>query len=485
METSQSSYHAATQRSSWLNEFLWICAGVDREVLRQCPSDHSKYAGIGGTILFTALMAVLSGGYAMSFVFGKPWAGALFGVFWGMLIFNLDRFIVNTMYSDGKVTISWQEFKSGLPRIIMALFLGIVISYPLELKIFDDEIAVKIEEMKADRQREYVEIDQSKLDSLNTVITDMKDKPSTPLTVPTTNKEIAELQDTISDKNIEVDALKKQIMNAESQMRHLRATNVQGHNNKRINEYIKQIRDLRMQSNKCYVEINKRLQKISGMSAEVRKNINNAESIKQKDIAVKQQEAAEIKERINGAKTKYNAILENNFHGLQAQMKAFNAMKEEDSSTRIASWLIMLLFVIIEVAPTFFRMMMEDGPYDDMVRAERHRVRVLATMRRSQINDEVNTEVDISVKKNARRLEAELAANEHVVAKVAEAQTALIERAVELWREVEMSKVEENPGEYIVTSDTMPEEIPTEGSGADLADSPSNEEQAEGQISAV
>lgn len=48
-----------------LNEFLWICAGVDRKVLRQCPTDYAKYAGIGGTILFTALMAMLSGGYAL------------------------------------------------------------------------------------------------------------------------------------------------------------------------------------------------------------------------------------------------------------------------------------------------------------------------------------------------------------------------------------------------------------------------------------
>ena len=44
---------------SGLNEFLWTCAGVNKAVLRKCPSDYAKYAGIGGTILFTALMAML------------------------------------------------------------------------------------------------------------------------------------------------------------------------------------------------------------------------------------------------------------------------------------------------------------------------------------------------------------------------------------------------------------------------------------------
>lgn len=121
----QNSIYDSEKLVEWggfLNEFLWICAGADRKVLRQCPTDYAKYAGIGGTILFTALMAMLSGGYALFSVFNNGYYAFFFGIFWGLLIFNLDRFIVNTMYSDGKVTISWKEFYSGLPRIIMAIF---------------------------------------------------------------------------------------------------------------------------------------------------------------------------------------------------------------------------------------------------------------------------------------------------------------------------------------------------------------------------
>ena len=143
METNRESINFKdenVEETGWINEFLWICAGANRDVLRHCPTDYAKYAGIGGTIFFTALMAMLSGGYAMYFVFESVSTAIAFGIFWGMLIFNLDRFIVNTMYSDGKVTISWREFYSGLPRIIMAIFLGIVISTPLEMKIFEDRI---------------------------------------------------------------------------------------------------------------------------------------------------------------------------------------------------------------------------------------------------------------------------------------------------------------------------------------------------------
>jgi len=99
----------------WLNEFLWVCAGANREVLRQCPTDYAKYAGTGGTILFTAIMAAISGGYAISFVFQNAplYVPFGFGIIWGLMIFNLDRFMVNTMYSDGKHTISKAEFLGG------------------------------------------------------------------------------------------------------------------------------------------------------------------------------------------------------------------------------------------------------------------------------------------------------------------------------------------------------------------------------------
>ncbi len=133
--------------AGWFKEFSWWCAGADRGLLRMCPGDHSKYTGIGTVILFTAIMAFFSSSFALSYVF-KPETqsdnfstiGIIAGSVWAAMIFFLDRFITNTMYSDGKVTISWEEFCGGLPRILIAIFLGIVISAPLELKIFNDEI---------------------------------------------------------------------------------------------------------------------------------------------------------------------------------------------------------------------------------------------------------------------------------------------------------------------------------------------------------
>jgi len=93
--------------------------------------------------------------------------------------------------------------------------------------------------------------------------------------------------------------------------------------------------------------------------------------------------------------------------------------------------------------------MMEDGPYDDLLRAEKHRIRVLSEKRISDVNDEVNTAVKISTMKNQKRLEAETLANEDIMKRIASVQSELLQKAISAWREEELKKINENPSAYI------------------------------------
>ena len=54
------------------HRFLWWCAGAHQKLLKKFPSEYSKYAGLGGVILATFILASLSGGYAVHSVFGNP-----------------------------------------------------------------------------------------------------------------------------------------------------------------------------------------------------------------------------------------------------------------------------------------------------------------------------------------------------------------------------------------------------------------------------
>ena len=144
-----------------ITAFFWFCSGAHIETLIKNSTEHNKYVGIGATIFFTALFACLSGGYAMYFVFsGNPAAvvfAIIFGLIWGLAIFNMDRYIVASIKKTGSTN---HQIMQALPRILLAIMIGIIISRPLELKIFDKEIRQKL-------KTSYLNGQRSKIDTLN------------------------------------------------------------------------------------------------------------------------------------------------------------------------------------------------------------------------------------------------------------------------------------------------------------------------------
>src|SRR5699024_10544572 len=90
-------------------------------------------------------MATFAGGYAIHITCDSMEVSVFFALFWGALIFNLDRYIVSTLSAgtSGKV-ISKQNILEATPRLLMAILLGFVIATPLELKLFEKEINAEI-----------------------------------------------------------------------------------------------------------------------------------------------------------------------------------------------------------------------------------------------------------------------------------------------------------------------------------------------------
>ena len=425
-----------------INEFLWLCAGANRKILRQCPTDYAKYAGTGGTILFTAIMAAISGGYAISFVFqDAPLFIPLgFGLLWGLMIFNLDRFMVNTMYSDGKHSISKEEFLGGLPRIILAIFLGIVISTPLEIRVFQDKI---ISQLAIDQGKVGDDVRKAH-DILYQQRKDIEDQ------IATRNNQLTDLRagrlDGISGR---VADKEKELREAENRL--YSETNGDGVTKKK--GYGPAAKQLQNQVDRLNRELaNLRLE-------ERQNNANNQDYIKQRTISV-QKEIEEYNRRLVEVNKKIAEIEEQGREGQKAltgfcaQINALNEIASpfENLSLFLARLFITLLFITIEVIPTLFKMMVAFGPYDDFLHAERHRIRVLSDKRISDLNDGVNTEVQITTKNNRQRLEAEVLANKELIDKITKTQAELLQIALEKWREEELAKINENPSEYIKTN---------------------------------
>jgi hypothetical protein len=131
-----------------LKKFFILCSGSDTDILEHCSNgEQNKYAGIGATVFFTAVMATIAASYALFTVFDNPFIAVSFGVVWGLLIFNLDRFIVSTIKKRDRFM---DEVIQATPRIVLAIIIAVVISKPLELKIFEKEINQVLLEQKND-----------------------------------------------------------------------------------------------------------------------------------------------------------------------------------------------------------------------------------------------------------------------------------------------------------------------------------------------
>lgn len=131
-----------------LQRFFIFCSGADTKILETCSNgERNKYAGIGATVFFTAIMAFIASGYALYTVFDNVYTSIFFGFIWGLLIFNLDRYIVSTIKKRDSFK---SELLQATPRIILAMIIAVVISKPLEMKIFQKEIdQVLLEEKNA------------------------------------------------------------------------------------------------------------------------------------------------------------------------------------------------------------------------------------------------------------------------------------------------------------------------------------------------
>lgn len=141
-----------------VNRILLSCAGVSLDIIKKCPRfELTKYACIGLTIIFTAILAVVSAYFAFSLIFDSTVLVIVASLLWGAIIFNLDRYIVSTMRSSEN---KFREFFKALPRLIIAFLIAVIISKPLEIQIFKSEIEsfllLKKNALLEEAERKYV-----------------------------------------------------------------------------------------------------------------------------------------------------------------------------------------------------------------------------------------------------------------------------------------------------------------------------------------
>jgi hypothetical protein len=125
-----------------LSAFFLFCSGVSKSVLDKCPdTEKVKHVSIGASVLFTGILAMLSSYFAFSLIFEGSYINFFLAFFWGLIIFNLDRYIVATLRKKGDF---WKEVIQISPRLFLSVMIALVVSKPLELQLFKSEIEEKL-----------------------------------------------------------------------------------------------------------------------------------------------------------------------------------------------------------------------------------------------------------------------------------------------------------------------------------------------------
>ncbi|MBK7636262.1 MAG: DUF4407 domain-containing protein [Saprospiraceae bacterium] len=314
-----------------LSSFFIFCSGAVDSILKRCPSDYNKYHGIGATIFFTGVFSAISAGYALYTVFQSYISATIFAILWGMMIFNLDRYIVSGMRKKNNIL---KEIGMALPRVVLAVFIGIVIATPLELKLFESEINAEIGMMQ---------------------------------------QETYKMQDDLLNKRYEADV-------------------------KTVNDEIKLLRDKLTNADQERITRTKEAlaeaDGTGGSKIRAMGNIYKAKSLAaEKSEQDYQLVYSEIKPMLDIQLTKLDEIDQKkkdetatlsraSLTGFASRLKALHRLSDREEAIRIAGLFITILFLIIECSPILVKLISEKSPYDqrvDTLETEYHLANLKAT----------------------------------------------------------------------------------------------------------
>lgn len=410
-----------TPKSNFFMRVLWYAAGGDRYILERATyADQVKYMTLGGVIFATSFMAAMSGGYAFYTIFSPRSFGVedttvftdvvyysiVFGLFWGIMIFNLDRFIVSsTGKGDGTEEITWKEFKGAIPRIIMGTIIAITISKPVEIRMFKTEIDVKLYENQLIAQKKYQDLTNKIYDEkILKIDTDLKklelEKSKVLERIDNLRSERNKVNPTIEDytyENLNNELIRKTI--------------------KRKNPLLKSI------ENEISIT-EKDLDKIEDL------NLGRMTSLKlQRDSLLVRKGAIDIESEVQAKK----------LDGLLERIK----LADEVAGIWI-SLFITLLFMAIELTPIFFKLMLVKSPYDylkdnidELIKAE-NGIYTLYDYHK----DRKGVERDYTVHYNVEKIISEKK-------EAAKAQDILAKYAVEKFIEQKKREIDKNPESFI------------------------------------
>ncbi|WP_433515274.1 DUF4407 domain-containing protein [Nonomuraea sp. CA-143628] len=380
--------------------FLRRFTGVDEKILASVPQERSRYTSLGGVVVSTALIAGTSMLGALTLLsHGSLQYLVPVAVLWGLIIANVDRFLITSLHGDAD---GWSRWGNVLIRLALAVVIGVFIAEPLTLKIFQERL---------DRQI-MVERDQA------ISLTESRFKQCNPLRgqAPSSVDCTGYLLDG-GDQALTVEG------NMTERQRTLKAAEV-----RLAADVTEHATLVRRRDQECYGKDTEQTTGIPGDGPEcrMRKNALNT-FLTNHDISQQQADVAHLREQLSslavdraGAEKERVTTLSKKIAehaeekkraysdiGLLDRWEALGTVAGRSGMVNFAHWLLRIIFVLLDCMPIISKMLNGKTEYDRLLTQE---LRAGSACHEAELNfttRQTTGDYEIRLREEERRLKAE------------------------------------------------------------------------------
>ena len=345
------------RRRARLGDGLAVLSGARPDVLEAVPGARAKFVALGGVLLSTGGLAVLSAAFAVHMALGVWWPFALLlGVGWGFVIVNLDRMLLVGMAHDSSLK---RNLLMAVPRVGLALVLGVVISTPLTLQIFHKEIDTQVVALQAEASDAF---NQSLDDDARFAgLPELREKVATEQAVVASGgssaADLAPLQGELAAAQAAYDA-------ALSTQRELSAKaqceldGTCGTGDAGTGEAYIQARAA-ADAHTGVVDAAK--DELEAATAAISAGASRSMQQATADLETDQAELARLTEQQTALQASFDETNADNT-GILIRLQALSALSDSNATMAIAHYMLALLFISVELLPVLMKMLLNFGP---------------------------------------------------------------------------------------------------------------------------
>jgi Domain of unknown function (DUF4407) len=339
---------------------IW-CSGATPKILNRCPTERPKYLGIGAALLITSIFAAISMTFALNTDLGTPIAIAIvFAIAWGLAILSLDRWLIASLQRQQH---PWHYLILVLPRLSLAILLGVVISTPFVLEVFESDINHQLAFLRQASASSYYALeasspaekmiasDQNNVTHLEVIIASGGSTGVEPSSDPEYRELLSRLNSDESQQNTayrQWQCLLKGSSAGSCQAGGEQAATASHQ------EYLTEVAAVKQDSEAVQSRQQQILKAASQASNSNLEQATAALPAAKNELAVDQAQQRQGDASFNAANNADN--------GLFARLQALDQAAAESSTLNTARWLLILLISIIEILPILVKVLLNLGP---------------------------------------------------------------------------------------------------------------------------